>query len=67
MSSNLLRKYIDIINDSSTVEEKSTNPYAIGMAVAKKKYGYGEEPAHDLPKKVIKKAHDIGKSIDKSR
>jgi hypothetical protein len=66
MSSNLLRKYIDIINDS-TVEEKSINPYAIGMAAAKKKYGYGDEPVQDLPKKVIKKAHDIGKSIDKAR
>ena len=65
MSGNLLRKYIDIINDS-TVEEKSTNPYAIGMAAAKKKYGYGDKPAHDLPKKVIKKAHEIAKSVDEA-
>jgi hypothetical protein len=47
------------------VEEKVDNPYAVGMAVAKKKYGYGEAPAHDLPKKVIKTAHEIAKKIDK--
>mgnify|MGYP000867148155 CR=1 FL=1 len=63
MSGNLLRKYIDIINESS-VEEKVNSPYAIGMAAAKKKYGYGEKPAHDLPKKVIKKAHEIAKKVD---
>ena len=64
MSGNLLRKYIDIINDVP-VEEKVDNPYAVGMAVAKKKYGYGQAPAHDLPKKVIKTAHEIAKKIDK--
>lgn len=63
MSGNLLRKYIDIIN-AVPVEEKVDNPYAVGMAVAKKKYGYGEKPAHDLPKKVIKKAHEIAKKVD---
>ena len=63
MSGNLLRKYIDIINDVP-VEEKVDNPYAVGMAVAKKKYGYSEKPAHDLPKKVIKKAHEIAKKVD---
>ena len=63
MSGNLLRKYIDIINESS-VEEKVDNPYAVGMAVAKKKYGYGEKPSHDLPKKVITKAHEIAKKVD---
>jgi len=63
MSGNLLRKYIDIINDVP-VEEKVDNPYAVGMTVAKKKYGYGEKPAHDLPKKVIKKAHEIAKKVD---
>lgn len=62
MSSHLLRKYMDIINES--IREKVDNPYAVGMAVAKKKYGYGEETAHDLPKKVIKKAHEIAKKVD---
>lgn len=62
-SLDLFRKYIDIINEAS-VEEGVKSPYAVGMAVAKKKYGYGEEPAHDLPKKVIKKAHEIAKKID---
>lgn len=45
------------------VEEAAKSPYAIGMAAAKKKYGYGDKPAHDLPKKVIKKAHEIGDKI----
>ena len=65
MSSEQIRKYLDILTESSTpVEEKVKNPYAVGMAAAKKKYGYGKKPAHDLPKKVIKKAHDIAKKID---
>lgn len=46
------------------VDEKAINPYAVGMAAAKKKYGYGEEPAHDLPKKVITKGHEIAKKVD---
>lgn len=65
MSSQQMRKYLDILTESTaTVEEKVKNPYAVGMAVAKKKYGYGEKPAHNLPKKVITKAHDIAKKID---
>ena len=65
MSSQLIRKYLNILSESlDKVEEKAKNPYAIGMAVAKKKYGYGEKPAHNLPKKVITKAHDIAKKID---
>jgi len=39
------------------------NPYAIGMAAAKKKYGYGPGEAKDLPKKVIMKGHEIAKKI----
>ena len=39
------------------------NPYAIGMAVAKKKAGYGPGPAEDLPKSVIVKGHEIAKKI----
>jgi len=38
------------------------NPYAIGMAVAKKKAGITAEPA-DVPKSVITKAHEIAKKI----
>jgi hypothetical protein len=64
MSSQLIRKYLDILTESAAVNEKVKNPYAVGMAVAKKKYGYGEKPAHDLPKKVITKAHSIAKKID---
>lgn len=43
--------------------EEAKNTYAIGMAAAKKKFGYGSKPAHDLPKKVIKKGHEIAKKI----
>jgi DNA mismatch repair ATPase MutS len=64
MSSQQIRKYLDILTESTTVDEKVKSPYAVGMAVAKKKYGYGEKPAHDLPKKVISKAHEIAKKID---
>lgn len=47
-----------------TIREAMTmSPYAIGMAQAKKMYGYGKGPATDLPKKVIKKAHDIAKRV----
>lgn len=46
------------------IREKMTmSPYAIGMAQAKKIYGYGKGPATDLPKKVIKKAHEIAKRV----
>lgn len=44
-------------------EAAMRSPYAIGMAVAKKKYGYGSEPVSDLPKKVITKGHEIAKKI----
>ena len=43
--------------------EEAKNKYAIGMAAAKKKFGYGTKPATDLPKKVIKKGHEIAKKI----
>jgi hypothetical protein len=46
-------------------EAKSKSPYAIGMWQAKKAAGLDpDKPAHDLPKKVIKKAHKIGASIE---
>jgi hypothetical protein len=41
------------------------NPYAIGMAAAKSSAGYSKKPAHDLPKSVITKGHEIAKSIKK--
>jgi hypothetical protein len=62
MSTDIMRKYLDIFENY--LDEAAKNPYAVGMAVAKKKYGYGEKPAHDLPKKVIRKAHEIAKKID---
>lgn len=62
MSSQQMRKYLDIFEQY--LNEAVKNPYAIGMAAAKKKYGYSEKPAHDLPKKVIRKAHEIAKKID---
>lgn len=62
MSTDIMRKYLNIFTES--INEVVKNPYAIGMAAAKKKYGYSEKPARDLPKKVIRKAHDIAKKID---
>lgn len=44
-------------------EAARVNPYAVGMSVAKKKFGYGAGPASDLPKKVITKGHEIAKKI----
>lgn len=44
-------------------EATKYNPYAIGMAVAKKKAGLGAAPAHDLPKSIITKGHEIAKKI----
>jgi len=46
-------------------EAKSKSPYAIGMWQAKKEAGMDpDKPAKDLPKKVVKKAHEIGASIE---
>lgn len=44
-------------------EAMQANPYAVGMAAAKKKYGYEAGPVKDLPKKVIMKGHEIAKKI----
>lgn len=44
-------------------EAAKYNPYAIGMAAAKKAAGLGSAPAEDLPKSVITKAHEIAKKI----
>ena len=54
----------DIVKTAIT--ERAKNPYAIGMAAAKKQAGLGKKPAHDLPKKVVKKGHEIAKSIKKT-
>jgi hypothetical protein len=46
-------------------EAKSKSPYALGMWQAKKDAGMDpDKPAKDLPKKVVKKAHEIGASIE---
>jgi hypothetical protein len=44
-------------------EATKANPYAIGMAVAKKKAGITAAHAHDIPKAVIVKGHEIAKKI----
>jgi hypothetical protein len=44
-------------------EATQYNPYAIGMAAAKKAAGMGTAPAENLPKKVITKGHEIAKKI----
>ena len=45
--------------------KKSRSPFAIGMWQAKKEAGMDpDKPARDLPKKVVKKAHEIGKKIE---
>ena len=68
MSSQLIRKYLNILSESALpADEAVKNPYAVGMAVAKKKYGYGNEPVHGLPKKVISKAHEIAKKVDEDQ
>jgi hypothetical protein len=48
-------------------DKKAKNPFAVGMATAKKEAGIKQTPAKDLPKKVVKKGHEIGKSIKKSQ
>ena len=44
-------------------EAAKYNPYAIGMAAAKKKAGIGAKHAEGLPKSVIVKGHEIAKKI----
>jgi hypothetical protein len=57
----------ELAHESLYEGEGAKNPYAIGMAAAKKSAGYGREPAHDLPKAVIRQAHDIGKKIAREK
>lgn len=47
------------------VDEKAKNPYAIGMAAAKKAAGIKKKHATDLPKGVVVKGHEIAKKIMK--
>lgn len=47
------------------IEEKAKNPYAIGMAAAKKAAGITKKHATDLPKSVVVKGHEIAKKIKK--
>lgn len=44
-------------------EAANRSPYAIGMAVAKKKAGITAKHAEGLPKSVITKGHEIAKKI----
>ena len=53
--------------DVKEAAKKVKEPFAVGMAAAKKEAGIKKTPAKDLPKKVVKKGHEIGKSIKKSQ
>lgn len=53
--------------DVKEAAKKAKNPFAVGMAAAKKEAGIKKTPATDLPKQVVKKGHEIGKSIKKSQ
>lgn len=48
------------------VDEAMDNPFAVGMAAAKKEVGLGSKKATNLPKKVVSKAHEIGKAVKRS-
>ena len=52
--------------DEVQVDEKAKNPYAIGMAAAKKAAGIKAKHATDLPKSVVVKGHEIAKKIKKT-
>jgi len=52
---------------SEKADKKAKNPFAVGMAAAKKEAGIKKTPAKDLPKSVVKKGHEIGKSIKKDQ
>lgn len=47
------------------LDEKAKEPFAIGMAAAKKAAGIKKKHAENLPKSVVKKGHEIGKKIAK--
>lgn len=44
-------------------DEDIKNPFAVGMAQAKKEVGLGRAKATGLPKKVVSKGHEIGKAV----
>jgi len=48
-------------SEETEIDEKVREPYAIGMAAAKKQAGITR--THDLPKSVIKKGHEIAKKV----
>ena len=49
--------------DDEELDEVTKNPYAIGMAQAKKEIGLGKAKASGLPKKTVKRAHHIADVI----
>jgi len=51
------------VEEDTSIDEKAVNPYAVGMAAAKKTAGVTK--THDLPKSVITKGHEIAKKIIK--
>jgi hypothetical protein len=51
------------VEEDASIDEKAVNPYAVGMAAAKKSAGVTK--THDLPKSVITKGHEIAKKIIK--
>lgn len=61
--STILEEGRRISDRQEVAEAKKKNEYAIGMAAAKKQAGMGDEPATGLPKKVVKKGHEIAKAI----
>jgi hypothetical protein len=61
--STILEEGRRISDRQDVAEAKKKNEYAIGMAAAKKQAGMGDEPATGLPKKVVKKGHEIAKTI----
>ena len=54
-----------VIKGKATIDtnEAAKNPYAIGMAQAKKEIGLGKAKVKGLPKSTIKRAHHIGDTI----
>jgi hypothetical protein len=61
--STILEEGRRISDRQDVAEAKKKNEYAIGMAAAKKEAGMGDKPATGLPKKVVKKGHEIAKAI----
>ena len=61
----MTKAFKDKAKKMAEAAKKSKSPFAIGMWQAKKEAGMDpDKPAHDLPKKVVKKAHEIGKKIE---